>query len=127
MMAMGGALGVLGLSRPGTEIGIALSVVGLGAMVATETRPPLWFATVLVAFLAIFHGQAHLSELPPVGGGFLYSIDYGIGLVAMTGLLNFTGVLIGLMHGWKTGEVSMRRSGIGVLIVGGVLLRSALI
>src|ERR1700756_4613836 len=74
VMAFGGMLGLMGVPLPGTEIGIALSAIGLGAMVATEARPPLWIAAVMVGFFAIFHGHAHGTELPPDESGVLYSI-----------------------------------------------------
>src|SRR5216684_7632383 len=50
VMAFGGMLGLMGIPLPGTEIGIALSAIGLGAMVAGEVRPPLWIAAVMVGF-----------------------------------------------------------------------------
>ena len=50
VMAFGGMLGLMGVPLPGTEIGIALSAIGLGAMVAGEVRPPLWIAAVMVGF-----------------------------------------------------------------------------
>ena len=40
VMAIGGFLGLLGVPLPGAEIGIALSALLLGAMVAREARPP---------------------------------------------------------------------------------------
>ncbi len=51
VMAFGGMLGLMGVPLPGTEIGIALSAIALGAMVATERAanaalesPPSWSA-----------------------------------------------------------------------------------
>src|SRR4051812_26661405 len=41
VMACGGAFGILGVPIPGIEIGIALSAVTLGLMVAGAVRPPL--------------------------------------------------------------------------------------
>ena len=41
VMALGGALGVMGVPLPGVELAIALSGVVLGAMVAFAVRPPL--------------------------------------------------------------------------------------
>ena len=64
VMAFGGLAGVLGVPLPGVEMGIALSAVALGAMVALALRPPLWVAAVLVGAFAIFHGHAHGTELP---------------------------------------------------------------
>jgi urease accessory protein len=122
VMAFGGMLGLMGVPLPGTEIGIALSAIGLGAMVASEARPPLWIAAALVGFFAIFHGHAHGTELPPDESGVLYSI----GFVVATGLLHLTGIGIGLIHRWKAGEVTLRLGGAGVAIAGCVFLWSAL-
>ena len=44
VMAFGGVLGILGVPLPGVEIGIAMSAVVLGLMVALAARPPLWVA-----------------------------------------------------------------------------------
>ncbi len=122
VMAFGGMLGLMGVPLPGTEIGIALSAIGLGAMVAGEVRPPLWIAAALVAFFAIFHGHAHGTELPPDESGVLYSI----GFVVATGLLHLTGIAIGLIHRWRVGEVTLRLGGAGVAITGCVFLWDAL-
>jgi hydrogenase/urease accessory protein HupE len=64
VMAVAGALGVLGLPLHGVETGIALSAIMLGAMVAGAVKPPLWIAAVLVGAFAVFHGYAHGIELP---------------------------------------------------------------
>jgi urease accessory protein len=122
VMAFGGMLGLMGVPLPGTEIGIALSAIGLGAMVASEARPPLWIAAGLVGFFAIFHGHAHGTELPPDESGVLYSM----GFVVATGLLHLTGIGIGLIHHWKAGEVTLRLGGAGVAIAGCAFLWSAL-
>jgi urease accessory protein len=122
VMAFGGMLGLMGVPLPGTEIGIALSAIALGAMVATEARPPLWIAALLVGFFAIFHGHAHGTELPPDENGVLYSI----GFVVATGLLHLTGIGIGLIHRWKLGQMTLRLSGAGVTIAGAIFLWNAL-
>ena len=41
LMAAGGALGITGVSMPFVEVGIALSVLVLGAVVALNVRAPL--------------------------------------------------------------------------------------
>lgn len=123
VMAFGGMLGLMGMPLPGTEIGIALSAIGLGAVVATEARPALWAAALLVGFFAIFHGHAHGAELPPDENGVLYSI----GFVVATGLLHLTGIAIGLIHRWKIGQLTMRLGGAVVTVAGGLFLLDALI
>jgi urease accessory protein len=121
VMAFGGMLGLMGVPLPGTEIGIALSAIGLGAVVAAEARPPLWIAAVLVGFFAIFHGYAHGTELPPDQNGVLYSV----GFVVATGLLHLTGIAIGLIHRWEAGQMVLRLGGAGVAAAGGWFLRDA--
>jgi len=58
-MAAGSLAGLSGITTAATEIGIALSVAGLGAIVALQLRTPLAVATALVAAVALVHGHAH--------------------------------------------------------------------
>jgi urease accessory protein len=55
VMAFGGMLGLMGVPLPGTEYGIAISAILLGACVMFELKPPLPAAAALVGFFAIFH------------------------------------------------------------------------
>jgi len=114
VMALGGMLGLLGLSLPGVEIGIALSAIVLGFMIFREARPPLWVAAVVVGLFAIFHGHAHGTELPEGQSGLLYSI----GFVVATGLLHATGIAIGLVHTWSAGKIALRAAGALVAMAG---------
>ena len=114
-MALGGMIGLMGLTLPGVEIGIAASAVVLGGMVSTESRPALWVAALVVGFFALFHGHAHGTELPPGSNAMLYSI----GFVAATGGLHGCGIGLGLMHRWKGGRLAIRVLGTFV-VVGGV-------
>jgi len=103
---------------PGVEIGIALSAILLGFMVAREARPPLGLAAGLVGIFAIFHGHAHGTELPPDQSGLTYSI----GFVVATGLLHATGIAIGLVHRWRLGAIAIRVAGALVTAAGLVFL-----
>ena len=84
VMAFGGFLGLLGVPLPGTEVGIALSAILLGAMVAIEAKPPVWAAASLVGFFGIFHGYAHGTELPAGENALLYSVGFVSPPVACT-------------------------------------------
>ena len=64
VMALGGALGVVGVPIPGIEYGIAASALIIGVAVMLALRPPLIIAAVVVGFFAIFHGHAHGTEMP---------------------------------------------------------------
>lgn len=114
VMAFGGFLGLMGVPVPGVEIGIALSAVLLGVMVATQSRPPLGVAIALVGFFAVFHGHAHGTELPVGASGLLYSV----GFVIVTGLLHATGIAVGLVHRWERGRLALRGAGAAVTAAG---------
>jgi urease accessory protein len=114
LMAIGGALGVTGISIPWVEIFIALSGIVLGLMVALEIKMKLPYAILIVAFFAVFHGYAHGTELPHSAS----PLAYGLGFVITTGLLHLTGILIGTLHKLKIGRVIIRILGAGVTLVG---------
>jgi urease accessory protein len=125
LMVVGGALGVAGTAVPFAELGIGLSVVVLGAVVAFGLRIGPAAAMVLVGFFAIFHGHAHGTEMPESAAG----MAYGAGFVAATVLLHASGIAGGLMlasHGAARGPALARCIGgaacvAGVAILAGVL------
>lgn len=114
VMACGGFLGLIGIPLPGTEIGIALSALLLGAMVCCEVRPGLYRAVTLVGIFGLFHGHAHGTELPPGENGLLYSM----GFVIATGTLHAIGISIGLVHRWPAGRMVLRGAGAVISLAG---------
>ena len=122
VMAFGGFLGLMGVPLPGTEIGIAVSAILLGLMVALEARPPLWVAAGLVGFFGIFHGYAHGTELPAGENALLYSV----GFVIATGCLHGVWIGIGVAHRWSAGRVALRLAGAVVALAGVYFLWGAL-
>jgi urease accessory protein len=122
VMAFGGLAGVVGVPLPGVEMGIALSAVALGAMVALALRPPLWVAAVLVGAFAIFHGHAHGTELPEAAN----PLAYGVGFVIATGLLHLSGIALGLLSRWPAGLQAVRVGGGAIACVGLYFLAGAL-
>lgn len=114
VMAVGGALGVLGVPVPAVEAGIATSAIVLGAMVAAAARPPLWVAAVIVGAFAIFHGHAHGTELPAAANPLAYSI----GFVVATGLLHLCGIAFGLLVRWPAGQAAVRFGGVAIALAG---------
>ncbi len=110
VMAAGGVLGLLGVPLPFVEVGIALSAIVIGAMIATASRPPLWVAAIVVGAFAIFHGYAHGAELPEAANPVLYTA----GFMLATGLLHVGGIVVGLSVRWPIGAKVVR--GIGALI-----------
>ena len=114
VMALGGALGVLGVPLPGVEKCIALSGIILGLAVAFAAKPPLWVSSVIVGFFAIFHGHAHGTELPESAN----AMTYAVGFVIATGLLHLTGIAFGLLVRWPWGRVLVRAGGAAIAIIG---------
>lgn len=87
VMALGGLAGASGLHLPMVELGIAGSVLVVGALIAFGTRLGLVPAMALVAAFALFHGHAHGTEMPSAANAALY----GLGFVAATALLHAAG------------------------------------
>lgn len=114
VMALGGALGVVGVPLPGVETGIALSGIVLGLMVGLAARPPLWVAAGIVGFFAIFHGHAHGTELPAAAN----PMTFAVGFVVSTGLLHLSGVALGLLTQWPWGRIAIRVGGAAIAAVG---------
>jgi len=115
VMALGAFMALVGLGIPGVEIGIALSAVVLGAMVLMEVTPPLAVSVLFVSVFAVFHGQAHGTELPANQNSLVYSV----GFVVSTGLLHATGIGIGAVHSRTGGPVVVRALG-GLILAGGL-------
>jgi urease accessory protein len=114
VMAIGGALGVLGIPLPAVETGIALSGVVLGLAVLFAVRAPLPVAAVIVGIFAIFHGYAHGTELPNAANPFAFAI----GFMIATGLLHMAGIGLGLLTRLPYGNYIVRGLGGGVFLVG---------
>ena len=89
---------------PPTEIGIALSVLVLGAVIAAKWRAPVWAACTIVAVFALFHGYAHGRELPSAAD----PIGYAVGFVLATGLLHVAGIGLGTLHA-RPGGIAVTR------------------
>jgi urease accessory protein len=98
VMAFGGFLGIAGIPAPFVELGIALSVVALGAIVAFGVKAPVALAMGIVGLFAIFHGHAHGSEMPMDAFG----LDYGLGFMLATTVLHAVGIGIGFVIGMTT-------------------------
>ena len=118
VMALGGALGVLGVPMPAVELGIAASGLVLGLMVALWVKAPIWVAAVLVGAFAIFHGHAHGTELPEAAN----PIAYAVGFVIATGALHVAGIAFGALNGIKGGQWAVRGAGAVIALAGAAFL-----
>jgi len=91
-MAVGGILGVLGITSGSSELFVALSVVLLGVVLLALTGVIDGRALAgLVALVALFHGLAHGGEVPSTASPAVYVIGF---LLATAGL-HLAGVALG--------------------------------
>lgn len=121
LMAVGGALGFADARLPFVEIGIALSVIVLGLMVAFRTQMPILTAASLAGFFAIFHGQAHGAELPEGASAF----SYALGFMLATAALHAAGIALAIALGRLAGfGVRLAQAGGGAMAITGLLLLS---
>lgn len=119
MMLVGGLISFLGVSLPAVEAGILLSVLALGAALASGKKLNANWAIALVGFFALFHGHAHGSEIPALANPALYAI----GFVLATTLLHAAGVLFGISaKNTVSGTVIIRYSGASIAGIGFALI-----
>ena len=123
VMAMGAILGMAHVPFPPVEIGIAISVLVLGVVIASAVKAPLWVASLIVALFGLFHGYAHGKELPSAAD----PIGFSVGFVLATGLLHVAGIGIGTMNAWPWGVKLNRSIGAAISITGVYFLSRALI
>ena len=87
--------GFLSPALPGVEPMIAVSVLTLGLAVAAAVRLPAWAGAAIVAAFALFHGNAHVAELPAGA----HVAGFAAGMLLTTALLHAAGVGLGLSLG----------------------------
>lgn len=114
VMAFGGVLGVVGVPLPGVEVGIALSALVLGVLVAMQVRIGLPVAMAVVAVFGLCHGHAHGSEIPDAANPGTFALGFVLG----TGLLHTVGILLGLLKQIRGGVQMLRAGGAGIALGG---------
>ena len=123
VMAVGGVLGLIDIGLTATELGIAISLVILGSVIALERRISIRDVMIGVGFFAIFHGYAHGSEMPDTAEPFLYALGFLVG----TALIHIAGVVIGdISRHYERGKIILRFGGgliafVGLLFIFGVV------
>jgi urease accessory protein len=114
-MLAGAAMAPAGiLALPAVELGVLLSVLALGGLIALGRPLPQVLALGLVALFALFHGHAHGAAAPPTADGFLY----GLGFVAATGILHAGGIGLGLALDMLGRRGALRYAGLGIVALG---------
>ncbi len=121
VMAVGGVLGILGVPLPGVEIGIAVSAVVLGMMVALAARPPLWVAASSSACSRSSTATPTAPNCRPAPT----RVAYSAGFVIATGVLHLCGIAFGLLARWPAGRIAVRAAGGAIAIAGVDVSRAA--
>jgi urease accessory protein len=118
-MVVGAGIAWGGLSLPGVETGIALSVLLAGILIATMAKLPTAVGGSLVAAFMVFHGFAHGSEMPAGAALVAYLVGFSIATLAVS--------LVGRGVGRLTLKADNRfsRGFGGVLAVAGAYLATA--
>lgn len=114
---LGGLAGMAGLSVPGIEGGIALTVLLLGLALSLALRLPNGIGLASVTGFGLLHGLAHGLELPADA----QSLPYAAGFVVASVLLHWLG-----FHAARVLPAPLARgmkwAGMAVALAGGVLL-----
>lgn len=114
VMALGGALPLLGIVPPFVEQGIVLSVLLLGVLIAAAVRLPLLAGCMLTGLFALWHGHAHGAEMPALASG----LGYASGFMLATALLHAAGIVFGVGMQRQARERLVRYVGAGVTLCG---------
>ncbi len=114
VMSIGAVWGILGLPLNFVELGIVISVITLGLVIALKWRPPVGVSSAIVSFFAFFHGYAHGHEMP----NYANAVGFSIGFVTATGLLHLTGIGIGYVVKLPPGEKIIKALGLGIMGAG---------
>ena len=93
-MIAGGMLGLARVLLPGAELGVAASVVVLGAAVAVGARTPLWAVHAAAGLFGLFHGFAHGAEMPVAASPALYALGFAVSTAGVHALGALTGLLV---------------------------------
>jgi urease accessory protein len=120
LMAGGGMLASAGVALP-TELGIALSVFVLGALVACAARFPMLASALLVGVFAVFHGHAHGNELA-VG---VSATSQALGFLGATALLIALGMATAASVQRTGGARLVRVPGAAIALYGAWLVLGA--
>ncbi len=89
VMSIGGLAGMMGVSVPGVETMILLSVLVFGFLVVRTIRVQATVSVLIVVFFAFFHGYAHGQEMPASAS----LLSFALGFMLATLLLHGAGIL----------------------------------
>ena len=91
-MLAGGLIGLIGIDVTAVQPLLAATVLVLGIFIMSRLRASAAESALMAAAFAVFHGAAHMAQVP--AGANLFA--YGAGLVGATALLHIVGILAAL-------------------------------
>ena len=118
-MILGAGLAWGGMSLPGVETGISLSVILAGILIAAMVKLPTAVGGSLVAAFMVFHGFAHGAEMPAQAMLVAYLAGFSIATLALT----FAGRGIGAFM--RKADNRVGRAVGGVVAAAGTFLAAA--
>ncbi|MCD2448827.1 TonB-dependent receptor [Methylicorpusculum oleiharenae] len=89
VMSLGGLAGMMGVSVPGVETMILLSVLVFGFLIVCRIRFQALLSVLIVVFFAFFHGYAHGQEMPTSAS----LLSFALGFMLATLLLHGAGIV----------------------------------
>ncbi len=117
-LLIGALMALKGMTLPGVEPMIAVSLLALGLLVATRARLPKGIAAALVAGFALFHGMAHGQAME--GHAALALAGMLLSTMALHGVGMGAGLLLRQRSVWAP-----RLAGVGIAAFGLGLLTPA--
>lgn len=112
-MLIGALVGISGIAIPAVEMGILLSLVALGGLLAVGHINKSVYVPVLSVCCAVFgmlHGNAHGLELPANAS----AVSYISGFTLATIALHLAGCILASIGASKWQDIAMKSSGIAI-------------
>jgi urease accessory protein len=122
-LLIGGLFSWFSVNLPLVEPMILSSVLIFGLLIASGKKLPAWFAIPLVGGFALFHGYAHVHEMPFQAN----ALAYFAGFLVSSSLLSIGGFFMGsALAGMNHNARPLQVAGAAVAITGLVLITSTL-
>ncbi|MBU3824601.1 MAG: HupE/UreJ family protein [Candidatus Oceanisphaera merdipullorum] len=115
-MVLGAAIAWAGVNMVGVEMGIAMSVLLAGILIATMAKLPAIVGGTLVALFMVTHGYAHGAEMTEGASLMAYMTGFVIATLAIT----FIGRGLGTLMLKADNRITRALGGV-VAVIGGVL------
>jgi urease accessory protein len=116
IMCIGGVIGMMAdIPDAVISAGISLSLLALGAAIASRWNAPEFISLTIIALFALFHGYPHGKMAPNATDPAAYTV----GFVVATGMIHILGIAIGFGLGKLYNGLVVRALG-GLIVLAGV-------